>query len=41
MELAQDSGVKGVEFFSASCLERLLKDGTIIYCCTVIYKAVY
>jgi hypothetical protein len=31
MELAQDSGVDGVEFLGASSLERRLKDGTIIY----------
>jgi len=36
MELAQDSGVKDVEFLGASSLERHLKDGTIIYCCNVV-----
>jgi len=36
MELAQDSGAKGIEFLGASSLERRLKDGTMIYCCTIV-----
>jgi len=36
MELAQSSGVKGVEFLGASSLERRLKDGNIIHCCSVV-----
>jgi hypothetical protein len=36
MELAQDSGVNGFEVLGVPSLERRLKDGTTIYCCTAV-----